>query len=203
MSKPAGRISERGLFLGWLTTFLAFPLGGIASLSFVGPVEGVVSAALAGALAGAFVGAGQWLALYRHLGAPVDWILATTVGLALGATIGAILTDAGRELQDLLVFGLVSGAAVGVAQWPLLRQRLRYAALWPPVVAAGWVLGWLAAEAAGVELDNGYVVFDPVGGLGFSAITGAMLLFMIRSSHATTLSRDGSADTGERAEDER
>ena len=132
MSRGSSLINERGLFLGWMTTFLAFPLGGIAALSFVGPVEGAVSAALAGALAGAFVGIGQWLALYRHLGAPVEWILITVVGLTLGATVGTILTEASREVQDQLLSGLVVGISVGAAQWPLLRQRLRYTALCLP-----------------------------------------------------------------------
>src|ERR687895_2801458 len=82
-------------FLWWMLTFLGFPLGGLLALVLIGSVEGVVSGGLGGALAGAVIGAAQWLVLRRYMRVGPEWILATALGVAIGDTLGALLTGAG------------------------------------------------------------------------------------------------------------
>ncbi len=182
------RIKGANLFLAWLATSLGFPLGGILALSLTGPMNDVVSAALGGVLAGAVAGTGQWLVLRYYFGIDVIWVVATASGLALGNTVGVVLTGAGTGIGDLLVTGAAAGIAVGTAQWTLLREYFRHAGLWVPVLAVAWPLGWTTTWSIGVNISLGYSVFDTVGALVFTSIVGAALLVMVRNlSRASTM----------------
>lgn len=181
MGNPPARIKVGNLFLAWLATSLGFPFGGVLALSLAGPMDDVVSAALGGLVAGAVAGTGQWLVLRHYLGIDVIWVVATASGLALGNTVGVVLTGAGTGIGDLLVTGAAAGIAVGTAQWALLRERLRYAGFWVPVLAVAWPLGWTTTWSIGVDVSLGYAVFGAVGALIFAAITGAALSLMVRS----------------------
>lgn len=164
-----------------MVTSLGFPFGGVLALSLAGSMDDVVSAALGGLLAGAVIGAAQWLVLHHYLGIDAAWILATASGLALGNAVGAVLTGAGTGINDLITIGAVAGISVGTAQWALLRERLRYAGFWVPVLAVAWPLGWTTTWSIGVDVSLGYAVFGAVGALIFAAITGAALSLMVRS----------------------
>lgn len=181
MDNTPANIKASNLLLAWVVTSLGFPFGGILALYLVGPMDDVVSAALGGLLTGAVVGAAQWPVLRHYLGIDATWIVATASGLTLGNAVGAVLTDAGTSINDLLVIGVVSGISVAAAQWTLLRERLRYAGLWIPVLAVAWPLGWATTWSIGVDISLGYTVFDAVGALVFTAITGVVLLLMVRS----------------------
>jgi hypothetical protein len=166
-------------FLWWMLTFLGFPLGGVLALLVVGSIEGAATGALAGALAGMVIGAAQWLVLRRYLSMEPWWIVATALGVAIGDGVGALLTGAGTEIGDLLVTGLVTGVAVGVSQWALLRGRVRAANLWV-LAAVAWPIGWTVTWAIGVDVERGYAVFGSAGALVFAAITGLAMLLMLR-----------------------
>jgi hypothetical protein len=166
-------------FLWWMVTFLSFPLGGVVALLVVGSIEGAASGALAGALAGTVIGAAQWLVLRRYLSMEPWWIVATALGVAIGDGLGALLTGAGTEIGGLLVTGLVTGVAVGVLQWTLLRGRVPGANLWV-LAAVAWPIGWTVTWAVGVDVERGYAVFGSTGALVFAAITGLVMLLMIR-----------------------
>jgi hypothetical protein len=167
-------------FLWWMLAFLGFPLGGLLALMVVGPVEEVLSGALGGALAGAVIGAAQWLVLRRYLRVGPEWILATALGVAIGDGVGALLTGAGTGIGALLIIGLVTGVAVGLLQWVLLRGRLLRARLWPLVVAIAWPVGWTVTWAFGIDVERGYYTFGASGALVFAAITGMAMLLMLR-----------------------
>jgi hypothetical protein len=167
-------------FLWWMLAFLGFPLGGFLSLVVVGSMEGAVSGALGGALAGAVIGAAQWLVLRRYMRVGPEWILATAFGLAIGDALGALLTGAGTGIGALLIIGVVTGVAVGLLQWGLLRGRLLRARLWPLVVAIAWPVGWTVTWAFGIDVERGYYTFGASGALVFAAITGMAMLLMLR-----------------------
>src|SRR5215213_8001099 len=140
-------------FLWWMLTFLGFPLGGF--------------------LAGAVIGVAQWLVLRRYMRVGPEWILATALGVAIGDTLGALLTGAGTRIGALLITGLATGVTVGLLQWGLfLWGRLLRASLWAPVVAIAWPLGWTVTWAIGVDVERGYYVFGASGALVFAALTG-------------------------------
>jgi hypothetical protein len=167
-------------FLWWMLAFLGFPLGGFLSLVVVGSMEGAVSGALGGALAGAVIGAAQWVVLRRYMRVGPEWILATAFGLAIGDALGALLTGAGTGIGALLIIGVVTGVAVGLLQWGLLRGRLLRARLWPLVVAIAWPVGWTVTWAFGIDVERGYYTFGASGALVFAAITGMAMLLMLR-----------------------
>jgi hypothetical protein len=161
-------------FKRWLPTFLAFPLGGLLAIETVGSLHDPVSAAAGGLLAGAVIGGGQWLAL-RSRGIGRRWAGYTAAAMAAGSALAAGLTGSGTELTDVMLTGLVTGAAVGAVQSTLLARGRRVAAAWTVVTAAGWSLGWLATWATIVDIERGYHVFGSSGALVVTVVTGLTL----------------------------
>jgi len=158
----------------WLPTFLAFPIGGLLAIETVGSLHDALSAAAGGLLAGAVIGVGQWLAL-RSRGIGRRWVAYTAAAMAAGSALAAAVTGAGTELADVMVAGLVTGAAVGAAQSTLLARGRRVATTWTTVTAAGWSLGWLATSAIIVDIERGYHVFGAGGALLATVLTGLAL----------------------------
>jgi hypothetical protein len=160
-------------FMRWLPTFLAFPAGGLLAMGVVGSLDGPVSAAAGGLLAGAVIGGAQWLAL----GTTKRWIGLTSGAMAAGTAVAAVVTGAGTELADLMVTGLIAGAAVGAAQGTILAEgRSAIVAGWSAITAASWSLAWLVTYAVvGVNADQGFFVFGSSGALVATVITGLAL----------------------------
>ena len=94
----------------------------------------------------------QYLLLRRRLPRIGWWIAATTLGLLLGLICGRVLY---LTLQDSLDTSAIwfetlatalAGGAMGLAQWLVLRQRVRHAAWWILANVLSWgVVGWGAA----------------------------------------------------------
>ena len=161
-------------FKRWLPTFLAFPIGGWLAIETVGSLHDPASAAAGGLLAGAVIGAAQWLAL-RSGGIGRRWIGFTAAATAAGSALAATLTGAGTEVADMMLAGLVTGAAVGAAQSTLLGGGRRAAAAWTGVSAAAWPLGWLVTSQVIVDLERGYYMFGSSGALIVTVLTGLAL----------------------------
>jgi hypothetical protein len=162
--------------LRWLASFVGFPLGGLAAMVLVGPVDSRPTAVLGGLVTGAVLGVVQAWALGPLLGADRRtagaWVTATAIGLAAGLTLGSGLVDFGTGAGDLAVQGLASGALVGLAQSLVLRGRIgRLAALWPAYLAGAWALGWTVTTAAGVQVEDQFTVFGAAGALTVAALT--------------------------------
>jgi hypothetical protein len=172
-------------FKRWLPTFIAFPIGGYLAMETVGSVAGPVSAAAGGLLAGAVIGAGQWLALRSH-GVGRGWISATAAAMAAGAALSAAITGAGTEVADVMLAGLVTGAAVGAAQSTLLARGRGAAAAWTAASAVGWSLAW-PVSAAIIDLDRGWHVFGSSGALLVTALTGLALQRLAASDTPTAV----------------
>jgi hypothetical protein len=169
----------------WLPTFLAFPIGGLLAIETVGSLDGPLSAAAGGLLAGAVIGAGQWLAL-RSRGIGRRWVAYTAAAMAAGTALATAVTGAGTELADLMLTGLVAGAAVGAAQSTLLGRGRRVSVAWTAVTAASWPLGWLATWAVvGLDAERGFYVFGASGALLVTVLTGLALRRMLAAPGAT------------------
>ncbi len=162
-------------FKRWIPTFLAFPLGGFLAMVVVGSLDGPLTAAAGGLLAGAVIGTGQWLAL-RTAGVDRRWIAYTAAAMAGGSAVAAVITGAGTELGDLMLAGLVTGAAVGAAQSTLLARTPLVAAGWTAVTAASWALAWLVSQTVlGANADEAFHVFGSSGAVLATVITGLAL----------------------------
>ncbi len=158
----------------WLPTFLGFPIGGFLAAQVAGSLHDPVSAATGGLVAGAIIGGAQWLAL-RPAGMSPRWVGYTASAMAAGSALAATLTGAGTEVADVMLWGLVTGATVGVAQSALLATGPRDAAAWAAVNAAGWSLGWLVTSGVIVDIERGHHVFGSSGALLATLLTGLAL----------------------------
>jgi hypothetical protein len=165
-------------FIRWLSTFLAFPIGGFLAIELVGSRDDVATAAAGGLLAGAIIGIAQWLAL-RPSGISRHWIGVTAAAMAAGTALAALLTEAGTARADVIVTGLLAGAAVGAAQSALLARRRHDVAAWTVATAVAWAAGWLVTSLVIVDLDGGHHVFGASGALAATVLTGIVLRRMI------------------------
>jgi hypothetical protein len=173
----------------WLLSFLGFPLGGFLAELLFGPVDGPLPAVLGGLITGAVLGAVQAWALGRNRLAPVAWIVATAIGLAVGLSIGAAAVGYESTLTALAIQGVVCGAAVGAAQAVVLWPRLgRPALAWPVALAAVWALGWTITTSIGVLVNEQFTVFGSSGAIVVAALTAVLPLALNRAA-ATQASR--------------
>jgi hypothetical protein len=175
--------------LRWLPTFLAFPLAGLLTIATVGSLTSVAEGLLAGALAGAVVGGAQWLAL-RSSGIGRAWWLATVVAASAGTALAVAVTGAGTSGGDLLVRGVVTGAAIGLAQGLVVRRSALAVAGWTLVTSTAWGLGWFITARVIVDAERGYVVFGSSGALLATVLTGLALPLVLRRRQAAIAPSD-------------
>ena len=143
----------------------------------------------------------------------VRWVLANVVGFAVGGAIaGNIARAMGQPQYGVLrsteaVFIAtrmagaalaVWGAAIGAAQWLVIRRELRLAGWWMPATSAGWALagviagilsGLMGGAVTGVGRDVGvwgFVVAAAVGilALGFLPVTFQWVILRRQVHHA-------------------
>jgi hypothetical protein len=177
------RLNRNRLLLWTAAGLVAFPLAGLAARA-IGSIDGVLVALAAGAIAGAVIGAGQWLVL-RGIGIDTRWIVATAVGFGVGMAGGVAAFGYGTGTGDLAAVGAASGLGVGIAQWPLLRDRMRASALWVPAIAGLWALGWIVSTESGVDLaSQRWAVFGILGAVTVAVLSGALLWSLRRPSPA-------------------
>jgi hypothetical protein len=169
-------------WLYWALAFLGFPIGGLLANVLVGPITTPVQAGLAGVIAGAILGVIQWLSLKGHIPVPIGWVLATSVGMALGLGISVAWFGSEMSGNELLWRAAITGISIGIAQWIVLRPILAQSAFWIAVIALGWVVGWFITRSAGIDLNPKWPVFGATGALAFQFLTGLALYFLLRSS---------------------
>jgi hypothetical protein len=176
---------NRNRLLLWIAAgFVAFPLAGLAARA-IGSIEGLMMAFAAGAIAGAVIGAAQWLVL-RGIGIDTRWIVATAGGFGVGMAVGVAVFGYGTGTADLAAVGAVSGLGIGIAQWPLLYDRVRASALWMPAIAGLWAIGWTVSTGIGVDLTTQrWAVFGVSGAVTVAGLSGALLWALQKRSPAT------------------
>jgi hypothetical protein len=111
----------------------------------------LAAGALAGIVNGAMVGGLQWLALRRTVRqlSGWRWILATALGSALPWALGMSMRSSLRLAQGndeavlgaMLLMGLLTGVALGGAQWLVLRRIVHQAGWWAPASVLAWLQG--------------------------------------------------------------
>src|SRR5215469_9948199 len=151
-------------------------LGLLAGLALALPL-GVPIFAVLGAMVGTPVvlgivglslGTAQWPVIRRHISSAWWWIVGSTLGMAVGLTLGVTLVEQiGRAIvggplnfrmlgvparaASFGTIGLVAGTAVGLAQWLVLRRHSASCRRWIHVnalsLAAGLASGSLLADA--------------------------------------------------------
>ena len=179
-------LSTRRILLRWMLSFLGFPLGGLVAWLLIGPVVDATSAVTGGFLTGAVLGAVQAWALHADRRQLITWALATSVGMACGLVAGATAAGYGTSLEDLVLQGVLTGAAVGLAQAAALRRRTgRLALAWPVYLAFVWGVGWAVTTLAGIGVEEQFTVFGASGAL-VAALLTAVLPLVLRARSASS-----------------
>lgn len=169
-----------GFWLAWAFVFVGFPLGALAGQAVAGPIDSPSRGLMAGAATGLVVGGLQWIVIRRRLALPVMWVLATTLGLAVGLGLSIWLFGSENSATLVLSRALMTGGVLGAAQAWVLRRFGWPAAAWALVVTAAWVLGWVITSAVGVDLGPKWSVFGSTGAWAFQFVTGLTLAWLIR-----------------------
>jgi hypothetical protein len=120
---------------------------------------------------GLSVGLLQWLVLRQQVPSSTLWVSATTIGFAVGIWLG-------------LAF---MGLGTGLAQWWVVRKMFSKGSWWPTISAVIWPLGYVAGGSVGSALltvVSSQLLAGLIGifvtGLIVGAVTGAVLLWMLR-----------------------
>ena len=176
-SRPAGMKTV----LGWVgMSLVGFPVGGYVGYLVAGPVDGFVPALIGGTLTGAGVGLAQWLMLRRTLHVGPVWIVATSAALAVGLPIGAMAVNFETTISQLALMGAISGAAVGIAQGLLIRDKFALWQTWIVAMPALWAIGWIVSTAIGIGVENQFTVFGAAGAIVFGILSGLILVAGLR-----------------------
>jgi hypothetical protein len=124
------------------------------------------------------LGISQWLVLRRTRLEIRSWIPATTIGFVVGlAPVLAFFFGAPLGVSGAAGLGALLGAPTGVAQWLILRRRVKKSGL--------WILGTTGASAAAVALvvpalASPTVSYIPASLLLASALFGATTGLLFR-----------------------
>jgi hypothetical protein len=137
----------------------------------------VVAVVVGGVLVGASLGVAQWLLLRQRLSRAAWWILASAVGIAVAAAGWWLL-----ESTAGVAVAALSGVSLGVAQWLVLRRQLSRAAWWILASAVGFAVVFVAFDSSVASAATG-----AVGVVAYGAITGGVLVLLLRQPDATEL----------------
>jgi hypothetical protein len=175
------RLAEARTFFIWVgLSLLGIPLAGYLGYFVAGRVDSVIPALIGGALTGAGVGLAQWLMLRRYLGVGLEWIVATSLGLAIGLPLGAMAVGYGTTTTELAIMGAISGATVGIAQGLLLRNRFSLWHAWMVAMPVLWALGWVVTDAIGIDVAKQFTLFGASGAIAFGILSALLLMTGIR-----------------------
>ena len=132
-------------------------------------------ALIGGALTGAGIGFAQWLMLRRSLGVGLEWIVATSAGLAVGLAIGAVVVGYETTTSQLAIMGAIQGAFVGIAQGMVLRNKFSLWRVWMVAMPVFFSIGWVVTD---VVIDSGqqFTVFGASGSVVFAILSGLLLM---------------------------
>jgi hypothetical protein len=199
-------VSTVGMTMGLFVGFLAGGITQIILFSELGVVGEVLNFTLIGAIFGAILGTNQRYVLRRSAPQFGGWVLASTVGWAMGVAVGAALALVVDEAQIFAMVFAMGGASVGIAQWLVLRRQVARAGWWVFAnTVMGGALGWAVdlvkvkflEPAIGLEVI-GLVFLLPVFGVValvvYGAITGGVLFWLLRQSATKELDPSQTAE---------
>jgi hypothetical protein len=179
--------STVGLAVGFT---IGFAVGLVVDYD-VGSVLGIV---LGGAVFGAALGTAQWLVLHKRVSLSGWWVLASTVGWAVGLAVGRAVALVVDDAQIFAIVLAVGGASAGIAQWIVLRRHVTQAGWWvlASIVAGGATGGAvdLFKVLEGWPLGIVFLALPVIGAVvlaGYGAITGSIMVWLLRQPAAKEL----------------
>lgn len=170
----------------WLGSFVGFPLAGVTARLLVGNIDSAAAAAIGGLAGGLVLGTAQAFIAGIARTDRVRWIAATGTGLAVGLSAGAATVGYRTDAASLVVMGVISGLAVGIAQAVSVAMRTTDRLLWAVATPALWAGGWAITSQVIVDADRQHAVFGSSGALAVSAVAGILFALRQRSGAQTT-----------------
>lgn len=156
-----------GLWL--MATVLSFSITGFVFSTGRGFLDGPALGLniLINLIIGLAIGSAQWFVLQTVLPRSTGWIVATSLGLSLGALI--------EQLLPIVVQGTVVGGVLGMSQWFILRQKRSQTAWWILVqILCYWGI-WFSPG-----IVSGLAPRLVLASLIYGAITGGGLVWLLR-----------------------
>lgn len=186
--------TERSYWLAWfLASVIGFGMGAILGVSVAyglfdrDPFDIIMGLAL-GTVMGATGGYFQWVVLRERVAGAGLWWLASALGagLAMGANEAANTGE--NYALTVVLLGFVFGVVGGLLQWLILRRNLARAGWWLLANFLGSLVSAIALPIAAIIGESGnwalaIATFGLVFGAGNGAITGTMLVWLLRQSH--------------------
>jgi hypothetical protein len=181
-TEASNRRGARRLWVWPVAILVSFPIGGYLADLLVDGVDSVGAALGGGLIAGLVIGAAEWFALRQWVS--WLWIVATSVGMAAGLTVGAALVDYGISRGDLMLMGAVTGLGVGGLQALVLsRSRISGAFWWAIANPPAWALGWLVTTYVITRnVQDQFTNFGASGALVFGLLTWLLLTVLLRET---------------------
>ena len=178
--RQQSRPSEARTFFIWMgLCVLGIPLAGYLGWGLAGHVDSVTPALIGGALTGAGIGFAQWLLLRRSLGVGPEWIVATSVGLAVGLAFGAVVVGYETTVSQLAIMGAIQGAFVGIAQGMVLRNKFSLWRVWMVAMPVFFSIAWVVTDGV-IDSGKQFTVFGASGAVVFAILSGLLLMAGIR-----------------------
>jgi hypothetical protein len=140
------------------------------------------------AAVGIVIGSTQWLVLRRQSCRADQWIWVSAAGVVAGVAVSQwldlvdIYIAPGVELDELLA-GAAFGFVVGIAQWMVLRQRVKGAGWWVTVNIIGGAVAFFAGGLIATSVRVTIPGFPTalVTGTLYGMVTGSALIGLLRN----------------------
>jgi hypothetical protein len=166
------------LFIRWVPTLLAFPIGGaIAKIAF-GGASSLGKSVGGGLIVGITVGLIQFLALKKY-GITTSWITATAIATVIAAVINSFAFSFKFDSAALTGSGLIAGLLVGISQALSQSRDVKFALVWSISTAIAWSLAWFITSKVIVDPEAQYQIFGSSGALVATVGLGVVLKFAL------------------------
>jgi hypothetical protein len=184
-SQAPRSVGAKTFFVWAGLNLVGIPLAGYLGWGVAGHVDGVTPALIGGALTGAGIGLAQWLMLRRSLGVGLEWIVATSAGLAVGLAIGAAMVGYETTTSQLVIMGAIQGACVGIAQGMVLRKKFSLWHAWIVAMPVFFTIAWVVTD---IVIDSGqqFTVFGASGAVVFAILSGLLLMAGMRRNESAS-----------------
>lgn len=187
-------------WITWLQWILLTTLGWLAAMGLstllpanlhilLSPIALVIFMVFVTLARAAGVAALQWLALRRYFSGAIKWILASSAGMVIGSVVAMPLKlrdlyigSSGFQLDEVM-YGVVFGTLLGVAQWLALRTWVHNSGWWIVSNAVGWTLGMTVGELLPLDWNSNYAsfVYTMVTENIPTAVTGVALVMLLQN----------------------
>ena len=140
-----------------------------------------IASLISGVIGGIVAGILQWLILRKQFTNASRWVVVTILGWGVGSLLLSFwVTSSGQ----MYISSAISGLAVGLFQWLVLRQHFENAGWWIPANVTDWILyipiGLSILPLIKIDTIWGSGVYGVIVGAMSAFVTGIALIYVLR-----------------------